>query len=158
MSPLHFQYSFSVCYRALLWFYPHFSISLAYMPSVPMLSTHMLLSCASRSWDLSLLTSCTYMHDPLCPPPYLVPYGCAMASYHVSLTHLLMTHSSPLVLYTFPIWYASWSPSTSQIQYNKSIVGRWVDKHTLRNVKVAWSIIEGPRACQCIKWLYNLSI
>ena len=52
---------------------------------------------------------CTYMYYPIRPCSCLVPYGCAMASYHISLTRLSLTHLSPLVLYTFPIGYASWS-------------------------------------------------
>ena len=46
---------------------------------------------------------CTHMHYPICPCPCLVPYGYAAASYHIPLTRSLITHSSPLVLYTFPI-------------------------------------------------------
>jgi hypothetical protein len=43
------------------------------------------------------------MHYPLYPRSCLVPYGCAMASYHIPLTRSSMTHLSPSVLYTFPI-------------------------------------------------------
>jgi hypothetical protein len=38
----------------------------------------------------------TYMHYPIHPCPYLVPYGCAKASYHLPLTHLsLFSIASP---------------------------------------------------------------
>ena len=37
----------------------------------------------------------THVHYPICPCPYLVPYGCATASYYIPLTHSSMTHSSP---------------------------------------------------------------
>jgi len=50
---------------------------------------------------------CTHVHYPICPRPYMVPYGCAMTSYHIPLTRLSLTHLPPLVLYIFPIWYAS---------------------------------------------------
>jgi hypothetical protein len=59
----------------------------------------------------------TYVHHPICPCPYLVPHGYAMASYHIPLTRSSSTPLPPLVLYTFPIWYASWSLSTSQIYH-----------------------------------------
>jgi hypothetical protein len=42
-----------------------------------------------------LCLHCTHMHYPPCPCPYLVPYSCAIASYHISLTCSSMTHSSP---------------------------------------------------------------
>ena len=58
---------------------------------------------------------CTHVHHPIYPRPYLVPYGCAATSYHIPLTRSPMTHSSPLVLYTFSIRYASWSPLMSQV-------------------------------------------
>jgi hypothetical protein len=47
------------------------------------------------------------VHYHLRPCPCLVPYSCATASYHIPLTCSSMTHLSPLVLYTFPIWQAS---------------------------------------------------
>ena len=43
---------------------------------------------------------CTHVHYPICPCPCLVPYGCAMASYHISPTRSSMTHSSPFLYYT----------------------------------------------------------
>ena len=38
---------------------------------------------------------CAHVHYPLCPHSCLVPYGCAMAPYYVSLTRSSLTHSSP---------------------------------------------------------------
>ena len=49
----------------------------------------------------------THVHYHVRSCTCLVPYSCAMASYHIPLTCSSMTHSSPLVLYSFPIWYAS---------------------------------------------------
>jgi len=102
--------TYSPIKNVLLQFYPHFSTFLTYVTSYALSSPHHLPMCTyhvppnHRTYSF---LHCTYMHYPIRPCPHLVPYGYAVASYHISLTHLSVTHSSPLVLYTFPIWHAS---------------------------------------------------
>jgi hypothetical protein len=43
----------------------------------------------------------THMHYSIYSCSCLVPYGYAVASYHIPLTYLSITHLFPLVLYTF---------------------------------------------------------
>jgi hypothetical protein len=57
----------------ILQFYPHFSTFLTHVTS------H-----ALRTY---LCLHCTHMHYPLCPRSRLVPYSCAMASYHDSFIY-----------------------------------------------------------------------
>jgi hypothetical protein len=104
----------------VLQFYPHFSLFLTHVTLRALSFPHHLLMCTQHvppSHRTYSHLHCTHVHYPICLCPCLVPYGCAAASYYVPLTHSSLTHSSPFVLYTFPIWYASWSPSTSQIHH-----------------------------------------
>ena len=81
------------CYNSTPIF-PFLLLTCPHKTSVPTPPTHVLLSCASRSWDLSLLIlhSCALSSLPC---SCLVPYGCAATSYHVPLTCSSMTHLSP---------------------------------------------------------------
>jgi len=96
--------------------FPLFSLTWLHVPLVSTPPT----PCSQHvppNHGIYLCLHCTHVHYPLCPCSCLVPYGCAVASYHVPLTRSSMTHSSPLVLYTFPIRHASWSPLMSQVHH-----------------------------------------
>ena len=105
----------SPCYDSTPIF-PLFSLTWPHMPLVSHATYPHAPSICLQITEL-ILAHCTHVHYPICPCPCLVPYSCAAASYHVPLTCSSMTHLPPLVLYTFPIWYAFWSPSTSQIHH-----------------------------------------
>jgi len=47
---------------------------------------------------------CTHMHYPLCLCAYLVPIGCAEASYYVSITHSSLTHLPPFGTIHLPLY------------------------------------------------------
>jgi hypothetical protein len=94
----------------LLRFYPHFSTFLTHMTSCALSFPTPPTPCTQHVPPSHRTYPClrrTYVHYPIHPCPCLVPYGCAVASYYVPLTHSSLTHLSPLVLYTFPIWYTS---------------------------------------------------
>jgi hypothetical protein len=94
----------------VLRFYPHFSTFLTHMTSRALSFPRHLPTCTQHvppNHGTYSCLYCTYVHYSICPCPCLVSYSCATASYHISLTRSSLTRSSPLVLYTFPIWYAS---------------------------------------------------
>ena len=110
----------------MLRFYPHFSLSLIHMTPHALSFPCHLPTCAQHvppnHGTYSRLHR-TYVHYPIRPCPCLVPYGCAVASYHIPLTRSSMTHSSPfstihlphLVCFLIPIYVTDTSPSSEAL-------------------------------------------
>jgi len=104
----------------MLQFYPHFSTFLNSCDLMcPQFPHHPpICSCYVPSIHGTYPHLChTHMHYPICLCSCLVPYGCAVASYHIPLTCLPMTYSSPLRTIHLPIWYAFWSSAMFQIHH-----------------------------------------